>query len=100
MWENTIVQIRMLEMRLFKKSELAFASTNSCILSTVVAQTLVHRFPLKLTKLEHETARNYVSKPGEDLRIHVFLGCTRPPKLQRNAFRDCRWYDDGSPGQR
>lgn len=77
--------------------QLAFGSTKSCILSTVVAQTLAHRFSLDPIKLEHETARNDVSKSGEDLRVQVFSGCTPPPKLQRNAFKDCRWYDDGSP---
>jgi hypothetical protein len=86
LYENTIVQVRILERTVHTL--------------TVAAQTLGHNSPLDPAKLEHEAARNHVSKSSEDLRIEILSRCARPAESQCNAFRDRRWYDDSSPRQR
>jgi hypothetical protein len=42
-------------------------------------------------KLEHEAARNDVSKPSEDLCMEIVPVCSGASEFQGNALRDCRW---------
>ena len=63
-----------------------------------MACSILGQWPsLDPAKLEHEAARDNVSKPSKDLCIKIVPGCSRAFEFQSNALRHCRWYDDGGP---
>lgn len=49
------------------------------------------------TKLEHEAARNNVSKSSKNLCVEIIPIRAGPSEFQGNTLRDCGWYDNGGP---